>query len=461
MDLYVSTSGSDSNDGSAGRPFRTIQRAANSATAGTTVHVRPGVYNETINSQYNGTETAPIQFVSDTPGAAVIRPNGASGTIWSAGGDYVTIQGFNVDGTNSPNARVGIMMGGSHVYVRNNEVHHLVQGGANDSNGGAGIVLGGGYFNEVDQNAVGNVVHHVGTATSDRVHGIYHQSTGSIANNTVYSNPGSIGIVLWHDARNIRIDSNNVYDNAVGISVGSGDWYQEPQPADNVTVVNNTVHDNDGAGIQEHGWTGTHNLYQGNVVYANGTNYSLQNGLQPVNGSSTPIPSPDTSGGESSVSAAPDVAALGHITGSAAADVLYGTSGADYMQGAGGDDYMSAGRGNDVLHGGAGRDRLAGGRGADTLYYTNVNEFGDFVYDFQVGQDQIYLANLAGLPTAAQGESWSWLGDGAFTGHALDLRFYHSGRNTFVSADLDGNRTADISIELNGHLELGSSNFVL
>jgi hypothetical protein len=291
MDLYVSTSGSDSNNGSAAQPFRTIQGAANAATAGTTVHVRPGVYDETINSSFNGTASAPIRFVSDTPGAAVVRPTGATGTIWSALGDYVTIEGFNVDGSRSPDARVGIEMGGSHVYVRNNEVHHLVQNGANDSNGGAGIVLSGGYFNEIDQHAIGNVVHHVGTATSDRLHGIYHQSTGSIVGNTVYSNPGSVGIVTWHDARNIRIDSNNVFDNAMGISVGSGDWYQEPQPADNVTVVNNTVHDNDGDGIQEHGWTGTNNVYQGNVVYGNGRNYYLQNGLQPVSGSSTPTSS--------------------------------------------------------------------------------------------------------------------------------------------------------------------------
>jgi hypothetical protein len=120
------------------------------------------------------------------------------------------------------------------------------------------------------------------------VHGIYHQSTGSIVNNTVYSNPGSVGIVLWHDARDIRIDSNRVFDNAVGISVGSGDWYQGRRPADNVVVVNNIVHDNEGAGIQEHGLTGTHNTYRDNVVYGNGRNYGLQNGNRPVDSGTAP-----------------------------------------------------------------------------------------------------------------------------------------------------------------------------
>ena len=169
-------------------------------------------------------------------------------------------------------------MAGSHVYVKANEVHHIVLNGANDSRGGAGVVLGGGYYNKIDQNAIGNDVHDVGTATSDRVHGIYHQSTGSIINNVIHSNPGSIGIVLWHDAKNITIANNTVVDNAVGISVGSGDWYQGPAPADNVTVINNIAYGNEAAGIQEHGLTGF-NIYRNNLVYGNGTNWSLQNGM--------------------------------------------------------------------------------------------------------------------------------------------------------------------------------------
>ena len=277
--LHVSMSGSDVNEGTANAPLRTIQRAADLAQPGTTVHVAPGVYDETIHSYIDGTVDAPVRFVSDRQKAAVIRPSAADGAIWENSADHVIIEGFEIDGSNSPAVRVGIAAHGNHIRVRSNKVHHILQEGANDSNGGAGIVLNGGYYGEVDEHAVGNEVHHIGTAGSNRVHGIYHQSTGSIVNNLVHSNPGLIGIVLWHDAKDVTIANNTVCGNAVGISVGSGDWYQMRAPADNVTVVNNLVYDNASVGIQEHGLTGTRNVYRNNLVYGNGANWSLQNGL--------------------------------------------------------------------------------------------------------------------------------------------------------------------------------------
>ena len=42
VSLYVDPSGSDSNDGSQGKPFQTIQAALDEATPGTTINVGPG-----------------------------------------------------------------------------------------------------------------------------------------------------------------------------------------------------------------------------------------------------------------------------------------------------------------------------------------------------------------------------------------------------------------------------------
>jgi hypothetical protein len=279
--LYVSPKGSDGNDGAAGRPFATIQAAADAATPGTTIHVAPGIYRETVYSQVDGTAKAPIRFVSDTPGAAVIKPSGATDALWQNDGDHVTIEGFDLDGSASPDVRLGLYDTASHTYARNNEVHHILQSGANDGQGGGGIVLGGSYYGNADQHAIGNDVHHVGTATSDRISAIYHQSTGSVINNVVHDNPGSVGISLWHDAHDMTIANNTVARNWFGILVGSGDHYQAPVPADHVTVVNNIVSENQ-YGISEQGSTGRHNVYQNNLVSAN-TNYnwSLQNGLSP------------------------------------------------------------------------------------------------------------------------------------------------------------------------------------
>jgi hypothetical protein len=239
--------------------------------------VAPGTYNEVINTTKDGTASAPIRFVSDVKGGAVIKPSGTSGAIWTNAGDYVTIEGFEIDGSASPAARVGITAHGNQVYVKYNEVHHIAQSGFDDSKGGAGINLTGSYYNEVGQHVIGNVVHHIATPDSTRVHGIYHHSTGTIANNVVYAVEG-VGIVLWHDAKDLLIANNTSFNNRVGISVGSGDWYQGRAPADNVRVINNLVYDNQGVGIDEHGLTGTNNVYQNNLVYGNGTAWGLQNG---------------------------------------------------------------------------------------------------------------------------------------------------------------------------------------
>jgi hypothetical protein len=280
-DLYVSVAGDDANAGTVDAPFRTIQQAALAATPGTVVHVAPGLYQEEVKTDVDGTAEAPITYISDVDGGAVIRPVEADEPVWTNSGDYTTIQGFEIDGTDSPVARVGILAHGNHVYVQDNEVHHILQSGADDSRGGGGIVMDGSFYNEVDQNVIGNEVHHIGAQDSTRVHGIYHQSTGSVVDNVVYSNPLA-GISTWHDPHDLVIARNIVIGNGAGIVIGAGDHYQAPAPADNIRVETNVVLFNDTIGIGESGSTGTHNSYVDNVVYGNSTDWSLQNGLAPT-----------------------------------------------------------------------------------------------------------------------------------------------------------------------------------
>jgi hypothetical protein len=59
---YVATGGNDANAGTAASPFRTIQRAANVASAGDTVCVAVGTYRERVRLQRSGTSGAPIVF---------------------------------------------------------------------------------------------------------------------------------------------------------------------------------------------------------------------------------------------------------------------------------------------------------------------------------------------------------------------------------------------------------------
>lgn len=277
--VYVSSSGSDAATGSASAPFRTIQHAADVATPGTTVHVAPGVYAETVHSTVDGTAAAPIRFVSDTPEAAVIRPSGVSGVIWRSDGDYVTIQGFDIDGSASPSVRNGMYLTGAHSTALNNEVHHINQAGVNDSQGGGGIILGGGYYGHTDQHAIGNEVHDVGGGSFFQ--GIYHQDTGSVVNNVVHDVAG-LAVSLWHDVHDVTISNNTVYDNGYGIGFGAGDWYGAPTAAHDIRVVNNIAYNN-GIGIGDMGNVGSNNVVDHNLSTGNRTNYNLQSGTPHTN----------------------------------------------------------------------------------------------------------------------------------------------------------------------------------
>ena len=59
---YVATDGSDAAAGTLDDPLRTVQAAANRAQAGDVVHIRGGVYRETVAVPRSGTASAPIVF---------------------------------------------------------------------------------------------------------------------------------------------------------------------------------------------------------------------------------------------------------------------------------------------------------------------------------------------------------------------------------------------------------------
>jgi len=86
-DLWVDAeNGDDDNDGlSAATALRTIQRAADLAGPGTTVHILPGVYRETVWPALNGTASEPVQYFAENgPGTVTLRGSEpASSLAWT------------------------------------------------------------------------------------------------------------------------------------------------------------------------------------------------------------------------------------------------------------------------------------------------------------------------------------------------------------------------------------------
>lgn len=135
---------------------------------------------------------------------------------------------------------------------------------------------------------------------------------------------------------------------------------------------------------------------------------------------------------------------------------------------------ISGGLGYDTLIGGLGRDVLSGG--ADTVYdyfrYTSVAESTtgaiDLITDFNsytaVGYQHDYL-DLGGVDAISNNtygyDSFTFIGNAAFSGTAGELRFEHTGGNTFVRGDTDGDSVGDLVIQLTGVISLTSSDFYL
>jgi parallel beta-helix repeat protein len=274
---YVSTTGSDRNDGSSKHPWKTIQRAALAARPGMTVHVLPGTYFGPIRTRIDGIATAPIRFVSDTRWEARVRSVGGAEAVWRNDGAYVIIEGFDVSGDGA----FGIQNLASHAQIIGNLVHDIPASGCTGT-GGAGIYIGD--YADHDSDTIGNVVHDIGNpdVMCFGVHGIYHTNRGGrIYNNIAYRNQ-AWGIHLWHAAREVNIANNLVFQNgAGGLLIGAGD---SPGGVicEGVIVVNNIIFDNVskwsyGYAIREAGRTGV-SVYSNNLIFGNSAYLKLAHG---------------------------------------------------------------------------------------------------------------------------------------------------------------------------------------
>ena len=289
--LFVGPGGSDSNPGTRAEPFRTLTRAAQVATAGTTVHVAPGIYSGGVRTATHGTVEARIVFQSVERGRARIVPplDARQSAAWDNRANYLDIIGFEIDGTQYQSGMKwvsGVYNGGSHVGVYDNTVHHIGTDVPCEPKGGAGIGIDS-YYKGVDATVSGNRVYDIGPPGCRFMHGIYVSTSATVRNNIVYRASGA-GIHLWHDASHVTVRGNTVAASGTGIVVGGGDFYHSKGPNDHTHVSNNIVYDN-GHGILEQGATGRHNSFRNNLVYQNQDgNWKLSDGREHIDSISAP-----------------------------------------------------------------------------------------------------------------------------------------------------------------------------
>lgn len=164
------------------------------------------------------------------------------------------------------------------------------------------------------------------------------------------------------------------------------------------------------------------------------------------------------------------------------ADQVFGSDGNDYLLSFDGSDRIQAGRGRDIIGSGAGDDRvdggidddmIVGGRGADRLiggagsdefkYYAaaeSTERQRDTIGDFEA-RDTINLKQIDADTRHFGNQTFAFIGDDRFSGTAGELRVVESARSTHVSADVNGDGVADLSIRLVGPIHVGESDLLL
>jgi len=127
--FFVSPNGSDTNDGSLTKPWRTIGKAASLVTAGDVVYIKEGVYKEFVKIRASGTELEPIKFLPYPGDHPVIhginKDPGGNVALLEIYGDYIYISGLEVRNS----ALMGVYIYGNHDIVDKMYVHHCRENG--------------------------------------------------------------------------------------------------------------------------------------------------------------------------------------------------------------------------------------------------------------------------------------------------------------------------------------------
>ncbi|NRP73969.1 Bifunctional hemolysin/adenylate cyclase [Ensifer psoraleae] len=154
------------------------------------------------------------------------------------------------------------------------------------------------------------------------------------------------------------------------------------------------------------------------------------------------------------------------LIGTSYADKLYGNAVANGLTGGTGNDLLAGYAGNDLLYGGAGRDLLYGGTGADRFVFKATSESAgtsyDSIYDFLTSeQDRIDLSAIDASTKLTGNQTFSFVGTAAFKGVAGELRYEKHLSDTYIYADVNGDKVADLKIHLDDAVTLTKDYFIL
>nr|WP_245262607.1 calcium-binding protein [Ensifer sp. BR816] len=113
---------------------------------------------------------------------------------------------------------------------------------------------------------------------------------------------------------------------------------------------------------------------------------------------------------------------------------------------------LSGNSANNVLNGAVGADRMTDGLGKDTFVFKSTSDSTvatsgrDTIFDFSASAgDKIDLSSIDANTGISGNQTFSFLGTGAFTGKAGQLRYDKATSDTYIYADVNGDKKADFA----------------
>ena len=311
---YVSPDGDNNNPGTLSQPWATIQKAADTITAGSTVYVRGGVYNEQVTINVSGSSAGGYisfqNYQGEKPvvdGSNFTVPSGAAGLFLIENKNYIVLKGFEIRNYSSSTKNIvpaGIHVRGTshHIELRNNHIHHIethapVNSAGQDADA-HGISVYGTSAPESINNLIidGNELYDLILGSSEALALNGNVETFQVTNNTVrdtnniaidcigfegtspdsaydqarngeisgnkvynissYGNPSygaeySAGGIYVDGGRDIIVQRNVVTLSDIGIEIASE---HSGRATSNITVSNNIIYNNKIAGIAMGGY---------------------------------------------------------------------------------------------------------------------------------------------------------------------------------------------------------------
>src|SRR5512142_2713629 len=229
---YVAPTGNDSNAGTIDHPWQTIQKAADTLTAGEVVAIRGGTYHERVlplNSGELDKEIVYMAYPGETAtidGNGIVLPDDLAGLFEINGKSYIRISGLRVINAGPNNDNAGIMvLDSSNIVVENNITYNTNSSGIGVW-GSRDITVTG---NQIEEAAVGGWQECISVAGTDSFE----------VNNNKILNCHKEGICIKDGASNGKVYRNPVHDiQKVGIYVDAWDKHTH-----DIDVFDNVVHD--------------------------------------------------------------------------------------------------------------------------------------------------------------------------------------------------------------------------